>query len=119
VQLYVPSAPSPLPFYAQSPLRGLRPFFKSATFSAVLDPSMPPTLFGEINLRERPFRIRINPHQVGHRRDLSTVHEAMHALNKLYKWNMNHSTLHMASDVILTEVLPLLMAQRKTTAQLQ
>uniref|UniRef100_A0A2V0RH94 Uncharacterized protein n=1 Tax=viral metagenome TaxID=1070528 RepID=A0A2V0RH94_9ZZZZ len=101
------------PFRFQQTLTEPKSFFSSRMFEARFDPTMPSGLFGEIDLATRPFRVRINPNVVRHRRELSTVHEAMHALNHLYKWNMNHETLHMASDTILTEVIPLLLAQRQ------
>jgi hypothetical protein len=72
-----------------------------------------PTQHGMIRYDKFPFEILINKNDPYGRRQLSFVHELVHAGNRIYKWNLSERDVHEVAIYTLGEVLPALQKYRQ------
>jgi len=89
-------------------------FFDTPLFTAELQ-AMSDNDFGEVDLSEQPFRIVLNSRMAYPRVRMSLVHELLHILVEMHKFNLSHEAVHELALMIVNDILPSLGALAEYT----
>jgi len=89
-------------------------FFETPLFTAELQ-AMSDNDFGEVDLSEEPFRIVLNSRMAYPRVRMSLVHELLHILVEMHKFNLSHEAVHELALMIVNDILPSLGALAEYT----
>jgi len=91
---------------------GPREIFSSNWLKVELMP-MDDGIFGETDISERPFRIRLNSQKANSRVQLSALHEMLHVMNSVFKLNLTHQQVHDVAVFFTGDVVPAVLALQK------